>query len=559
MFNNLSKKVVLSSTLLPVFLFATPTPPSNLVLKALSSSSVSIKWSDNSTDESGFKIYRDDELIKVVGANVTTFVDSGLSKNTSYTYTVKATDNYTNKPSFSKSGGFYRSAQSITLSSPNGADIYYTLDGKTPTTSSRKYSSAIRLNHTGVIKAALFENGKRKSDVIVNSYIINFDTDLPIISLSLDSKYLYDNKVGIYVVGTNGAYMDGCGVVESGNKNYAQDWKRAVSVEYINIEHDKDLSFDADLSIAGECSRNSAKKEFKIELNSKYNTASLRYEFYQHKGEQTVKEFLLKTGAKGYEVGDLMSAYLVYDGYLNVDYQDDRPVQMFMNGEYWGIYNMRESSTKEYLKSNYSILDTKNIDIVKVWKAKEGDMKDYNALLSYLKANHSDTEKYNKVIQSVDVESFIDYISVMFYSADENWQTNNICWKSKDENSPYNKWRWIVSGVDKGYKYSLVEKNTFNDILSSTNHTLMSEVFKTLTKNSSFKSDFKRRFRELINITYKPENVLSVLEDVVNQRKYEMSTSGKYNYPDKFNAHVEDVRDFINRRNDVMIRGLENY
>jgi hypothetical protein len=558
MFNNISKKIVLSSIVLPAFLSATPNAPENLVIKALSSSSVSLSWSDRSDDESGFKIYRDDELIKVVGTNVTTFVDSGLSKNTTYTYTVKATDNYSGRPSFSKGGGFYSLAQSITLSSPNGEDIYYTLDGKTPTTSSNKYTSAIRLNHTSVIKAAIFKNGKRKSDVVANSYIINFDTDLPLISLSLDSKYLYDDEVGIYVVGTNGAYMDGCGITDSGNKNYAQDWRRAIKVEYFNIDHKKDLSFEADLSITGECSRNNAKKEFKIELNSKYVTTSMRYKFFEHKGEQSVKEFKLTTGAKGYEIGDLITANLIYKGFLDVDYQADTPVQMFLNGEYWGIYNIRESSSKNYLKSNYPSLDIKNIDIVKVSKAIEGDMKDYNSLLNYLRADHSDSEKYDKILQNVDIDSFIDYVAIMAYSADKNWRINNTCWKSKDKNSPYAKWRWMIDENHMGYSYSLVEDNPFGDILSSTNHTLMSEIFKTLMKNSSFESDFKRKIRDLINITYKPENVLRVFESVVDRRKYEMSDSGKYNYPDEFNAHVEDVKNFIDRRNDFMIRGLES-
>jgi len=553
------KKVVTTSLVVPAFLFATPNEPSNLVLKAISSSSVSIHWNDNSSDESGFKIYRDDKLIKVVGTNVTTFVDSGLKANNSYKYTIKATDNYTKKPSFSKVAGVYNSAQTIALSSPNGADIYYTLDGKTPTINSTKYTSAIRVSQSSVIKAALFENGKRKSDVIVNSYIVNFDTDLPIISLSLDSKYLYDDYVGIYVVGKNGAYIDGCGVTSSGDKNYAQNWKRAVKVEYFNIDHQKEFSFGADLSIAGECSRNNAKKEFQIDLSSKYDTSSIRYKFFENKSDKTLQSFRLKTGSKGYEVGDLLTSYLVYDGFLNVDFQGDKPVQIFINGEYWGIYNMRESKDLEFISSNYSSVDTKNIDIVKVWEAKAGDMSDYNALLSYLRGSHSDAEKYNRVTQSVDIESFIDYLSVMIYSANSNWADDNTCWRSKDKNSPYNKWRWIIGDVNMGYKYSQVQNNTYQTILSPNNHTLLSEVFKTLVKDSSFISSFKRRFRDLINYTYTPENVLSVLDSMVDKRKYEMSDSGKYNYPTKFNTHIEDVRDFINKRNDLMIKGLEDF
>jgi hypothetical protein len=147
----------------------------------------------------------------------------------------------------------------------------------------------------------------------------------------------------------------------------------------------------------------------------------------------------------------------------------------------------------------------------------------------------------------------------MIYSANSNWADDNTCWRSKDKNSPYNKWRWIIGDVNMGYKYSQVQNNTYQTILSPNNHTLLSEVFKTLVKDSSFISSFKRRFRDLINYTYTPENVLSVLDSMVDKRKYEMSDSGKYNYPTKFNTHIEDVRDFINKRNDLMIKGLEDF
>jgi large repetitive protein len=71
--------------------------PSNLEANALSKSSIELKWSDNSFNETGFEIYRaaNDEngaysLIGTTGANVSTYIDNGLSRGTIYYYKVKA-------------------------------------------------------------------------------------------------------------------------------------------------------------------------------------------------------------------------------------------------------------------------------------------------------------------------------------------------------------------------------------------------------------------------------------------------------------------------------------
>ena len=77
--------------LTPVLLLAAPNNPSNLVLTP-STNTVSISWSDNSNDETGFKIFRDGSFIAVVGENTTSYLDENLKKETTYTYIVKASD-----------------------------------------------------------------------------------------------------------------------------------------------------------------------------------------------------------------------------------------------------------------------------------------------------------------------------------------------------------------------------------------------------------------------------------------------------------------------------------
>ena len=92
----INKRLLMIAALLPTLGFAAPSDPSDLQLEAISSTSVSISWQDNSADETGFKIYRNDAFIAILEANSNSFVDTGLIPNTTYKYTVKATDDTNN-------------------------------------------------------------------------------------------------------------------------------------------------------------------------------------------------------------------------------------------------------------------------------------------------------------------------------------------------------------------------------------------------------------------------------------------------------------------------------
>jgi chitosanase len=73
-------------------LLAAPNAPSDLWFDQITKNSVTLHWRDNSDDESGFKIYRDGELIYIAKENATSFKDTFLYHNREYLYEIKATD-----------------------------------------------------------------------------------------------------------------------------------------------------------------------------------------------------------------------------------------------------------------------------------------------------------------------------------------------------------------------------------------------------------------------------------------------------------------------------------
>jgi surface protein len=86
------KKLGILTTLLPAFAVAAPNAPSSLTFTDVTANSVTINWSDNSSDETGFKIYKDGKLLVKTAPNTTNFLVGELSANKEYTFTVKATD-----------------------------------------------------------------------------------------------------------------------------------------------------------------------------------------------------------------------------------------------------------------------------------------------------------------------------------------------------------------------------------------------------------------------------------------------------------------------------------
>ncbi|MBS3788099.1 fibronectin type III domain-containing protein [Candidatus Bipolaricaulota bacterium] len=100
-----------------------PDAPSNLSGQALSSSEIELTWTDNSTDEDGFRIYRNGSSLTTVGANQTEFTDTGLSAGTTYTYRVAAYNTHGESP--------LSNSVDVTTDSEAGPDSEFTADKNT--------------------------------------------------------------------------------------------------------------------------------------------------------------------------------------------------------------------------------------------------------------------------------------------------------------------------------------------------------------------------------------------------------------------------------------------
>ena len=481
--------------------------------------------------------------------------------------TTQATKDLSKAPQFTFDSGFFNSPIAVAMSQENGADIYFTTDGSTPNSGSQKYTQAINVNQTTVIRAIGIEAGGLPSKIISNSYFINHTSTLPVVSLTTDPDYLFDPKIGIYTDGdgSNGVPLLQCDPNYTDPFNYAQEWERPSHLEYFGNNQVSEFSLTSGISISGQCSRKNQKKSLSFELDSKYGTKELEYKLFESKNVQEFKDFKLRTGQFGYQLSDVIGAALVDTGNLNIDYQAYRTTQMFVNGEYWGVYNFREKKGADFIVSNYPDIDKDELDIINQgFEAKTGDTDDYYALeillQSTLNLDLSNDADYQNILGMIDESNYIDYMALMIYSANTDWiGSNQRSWKEKKAGA---KWRWMVDDLDSGfYRYS-ANINQFTNVLQSDSTDVLVSLFIALTKNSTFNQKFKSRLNTLLDTTFSPANMLNQIDTIVDQRyPYIPLENAKWDSidTDSFDRHVENLKVFANTRSAIVRDQLNSF
>jgi len=479
------------------------------------------------------------------------------------------------KPIFSAESGFYNQSITVTFQGTDNEEIYYTTDGSIPSKKAQKYTAAIPIDHTSVIRAISYKTNLLPSKIVSKTYFINERTmktsPLPVVSLSINSDYLFDNNYGIYIEGnkTPSSGSMHCEGRVSDEYNYAQGWKRPANIEYFD-KSEQPLNFHlrADISISGECSRQYPKRSLSFKLKKKYGEKELNYKLYPQKDIHKIRDFKLRTGGNGYRLSDILSANLVADGKLDIDYQAFRIVHVYVNGEYWGIYHIREKKGKNFIKSNYPDVDEDNLDIISVEEVKEGDKTDYNQIRYFV--NHNDLSletNYQEVLKKIDIDNFIDYMSFMIFCGAQDWISNNTrLWKEKKDGA---KWRWILDDVDGGLQAWALSHNNFQRIADKPNY-FTSELFTALSKNINFKNRFKQRLIHLMDTVFQSQNIIKYIHQIVDQEKNymqyekwakELSRNEKTveGFKQEFTKHIQSMIDFANQRKSIVVRQLNNY
>ncbi len=481
------------------------------------------------------------------------------------------------KPTFSLEESFYPIAKTLVLSSLENSTIYYTLDGSIPTINSKQYSEEISIDKTMSVRAISVRNGKFASSVVTKSYVIGEDIDMPVVVISTDDKYLNDDTIGIYTVGTNGKDLGECGNDNPIVANYVQEWERSAHMTFFEEDKKAVLSQDVGIKISGECSRAHAQKSFHIKADDKYGKGKFSYQIFPDKDIKKFKRFKLRNAGQDFIKAHMRDALIqtITKNQMNLNYEAYRPCVLFLNGEYWGVYGIREKLGKEYLKENYG---AKKVDLLEGDSLiKEGSADSYIELSDYLKINSLESdENYDYVASKIDIDNYIDYLIANIYSGNIDRAGSNLTyWKEKREGS---KWRWLLHDTDFGFglysnygvEHNALEMATAADQDSWPNPAWSTLLFRKLLENSGFKSKFKERFVQHLDTTFLPQRVMGIIDQMalkidpqIERHIDRWRINDKYSYAvnskEDWQQHIEKLKDYALKRPDIIKLQLDTF
>lgn len=350
------------------------------------------------------------------------------------------------EPVFSEPGRVVtgRPAISLTLSlpggTPAGTEIRVTYDGSEPTRNSALYTAPITVRTTTAVRAKLFCEGYLSPRSTTHSYIFFPRVlTLPVVSIVTDSKYFYDNTVGIYVDGT----------YQSGKKNYEFDWRRPVNLEYFAGENrNSDINQLCETRIQGGATRPFLLKSLAVYANKRFGVKRFSYEFFpdQRPGLTEYKSIVLRNAGNDFDYLYMRDAVIqrTMAKHADLDWQAWRPVIVYINGVYKGILNIRERSNEDNIYTNYGGLE--DIDMIENWQElKEGDRDHYDRFRAFYAEHGHTMAEYEKWM---DCKEFINLMAMNLYYNNQDFPGNNfVMWRPRTADG---RWRFIAKDTDFG-------------------------------------------------------------------------------------------------------------
>jgi len=419
-----------------------------------------------------------------------------------------------------------------------------------------------------VFRARAFGNGLIPSETVTRTWLENRDFTLPVIAISLDPAYMWDDHIGIYIKGTNG--IPGRGLTMPLNWN--RDWRRPMHIEFFETNNQVAIEQDAGVEIFANTSRHSPLKSLAFYAKDFYGKAKFEHSIFPDRPAPYYRTFVLRNSSQssGSYIRDAMKWDFVKD-VIDVDIQAYRPVVLIVNGAYWGILNMRDKLNEYYPESYYGV-DPNDVDLLRgaYFGARAGNPDHYIALIDYIRTHDMSLEEsYEYMKAQMEVDQYINYEIFMIWMANIDWPLNNIkYWRPQ---APDGRWRWMVYDTDisfwgsavgnTAYPWHHTLKHAMNDVADLPDDEVFhtnaqaAELLNALMENESFKQQFVQHYAALLSSMFRPERIIEIINRLESVLEPEMPRhierwQGLYNPPDIYTWHnnVQILRDFATLR-----------
>jgi len=428
---------------------------------------------------------------------------------------------YAIAPLFDHNPGVYAAPFNATILDLNTAPstVRYTIDGSEPTSSSPIYTGTpITFFQSKILRARAFKPNYIPSNVTSASFLFNISHTTPILSITTDNANLYGND-GIF-------------------DHWDQDWMRNAHIDYFDSIPGHPLMFSQNtgMQIDGGAggSRSQPQHSFRLELahsvlgGSPVNDVIIPGRPNRNK----YSEFYLRNGSNQYLVlpyKEACQAELMCRG-ANAYYSAYRPATVYINGQYFGLYELREKYNAEMFKENEGAnKDSVEIMSLSYWyggmlRAVQGSTDNFwNSYNAFNALNEASPTYWSEADQHIDMTYYTDYIISESWMGNVDWPSNNI--KIYRSNVTNNRWRFATIDLELS-----LNPNAWTDCYSnhidymsgqSTDNPYINIWLQSI-QNTLYKHYFINRFADLMNTNYRPERLIAVENRYFNLNAPEM-------------------------------------
>lgn len=464
---------------------------------------------------------------------------------------------------FSIEGGYYIGEQELQLFSP-GATIYYTTNGSKPSKKSKVYKRPLLLRRTTVVRAIAI-SGKSKSRVLGNTYFIDEpETSIATVSIGISPYLLFDTEKGLFMQGSNA-------IDSIWTKPGANFWSRkevTCNVEIFETDGRCVYNSQSGFRLFGGMSRLFPQKSMTLVARKRFGKKRIKHKIFGKGSPKEYKFLVLRNSGSDFgksHFRDAVMTSLLEE--WDLEKQHFRPAQVYINGKYWGLYNIREKVNR-YFIADYQDIDKDSIDLLEHRMIrKRGSRWHYRRLVNFLeKADLSDPANYAYVQGQMEIDNFIDYQIAQIYFDNQDAGGNIKFWRPQEKNG---RWRWILYDTDWGFGLHNPEAYRNNSLRFHTqangpkwpNPPWSTLLLRKLLENPDFQQIFANRFADYLNTTFRSERVQekidvaywAVAEEMPRHlKRWRLSES-------KWQNHINIMRRFAQKRPEYMRKYLEQY
>ena len=339
--------------------------------------------------------------------------------------------------------GRYAGSVTVQLYTPvPGSLLYYTLDGTDPTVDGQAYTAPLEVTETTVLRAVALDNSVPVSAVTTATYLMGEGTGLPVVSLVTDPAHLWGTGAGIY---TNA-------------QERGREWERPVTVQGLSPAGEVGFSVAAGLRIHGNVSReNSAKQSFRLYFRGEYGPRELAYPLFGAAPGQTYDRLVLRGGfndswpCRHVTWCNRDEAVYVRDqvvrelhGAMGQVAARGRWVALYLNGAFWGLYNLTERIDDSFLAMH---LGHDDWYLLAADTAEDGRLDEHEAWDAFVDwitgTDLSTAAQYAQAVQQLDIENFTSFIILRLWAGDIDWGGRNW-YAARMHAGPDTRWRLFV-------------------------------------------------------------------------------------------------------------------